>query len=78
MIAKFNGNSSTTIIFCYHFTDASDETDLDTFYNELSSFVRSMPKYNVLIIGGDLIAQKLKTKSTNSAYTARQTEMGST
>ena len=29
----------------------SDETDIITFYNELSSLVRSIPKHNMLIIG---------------------------
>ena len=47
MVATFNGYSTT---------NASDEKDLDTF-NELSSLVRSMPKHNVLIIGGHMNAQ---------------------
>ena len=44
MVAMFNGNPSITIISCYSPTSASDETDLDTFYNELSSLVHSIPK----------------------------------
>ena len=56
MVATFNSNLSTTIIFCYSPTNASDKTDLDAFYNELSSFVRSIPKHNVLIIGEDMNA----------------------
>ena len=39
MVALFDGNLSTTIISCYNPTNASDETDLITVYNELSSFV---------------------------------------
>ena len=31
--------------------------DLFNFYNELSSIVRSIPKDNVIIIGGDMNAQ---------------------
>ena len=57
MIATFNGNSTTAIICCYSPTDASDKTDLNTFYNELSSLVRRVPKHNVLIIGGNMNAQ---------------------
>ena len=57
MVATFNDNYCTTIISCYRPTNASKETDVDTFYNELSSFVRSIPKHNVLIIGGDMKAQ---------------------
>ena len=53
MVTTFNDNSSTKIIY-YSPTNASDETDLITFYNELSSLVHSIPKHNVLIIGGDI------------------------
>ena len=55
--ATFNSNPSTTIIFCYTPINASDKTDLVTFYNELYSIVRSILKYNVLIIGRDMNAQ---------------------
>ena len=58
MVATFSGNPGTTIISSYYnATNACDEADLDTFYNELSSLVRSVPKYNFLIIWGDLNAQ---------------------
>ena len=53
MIATFNGNPSATII-CYSPTNVSEETDL---YNELSSLVRCIPKYNVFIIVADMNAQ---------------------
>ena len=56
MVVLFNGNSGTTII-CNSFTDVRDEKDLIVFYNELSSFVCSIPKHNVLIIDGDMNAQ---------------------
>ena len=56
MVAMFNSNPSTTII-CYSPTSVSNETDLVTFDNELSSLVRSVSKLNVLIIGGDISAQ---------------------
>ena len=52
IVATFNGNLSTKII-CYSPINASVETDLTTFYNQLSPFVRSIPKHNVLIIGKD-------------------------
>ena len=38
------------IISCYNPTNARDEMDLITFYNELSSLSRSIPKHNVLIM----------------------------
>ena len=52
-----NGNPCTTIISCYSPTNASDEKDIDIFYNELSFLICSIPKYNVLIIGGDMNVQ---------------------
>ena len=53
MVATFNGNpgqqwSSATV---------SKETDHITFYKELSFLVRSIPKNNILIIGGYMNAQ---------------------
>ena len=57
MVATFNGNLSATIISCYIPTNISEETDLITFYNELSSLVHSIPKHNILVIGEDMNAQ---------------------
>ena len=57
MVAIFNGNPRATIISCYSPTNVSEETDLITFYDELSSLVRSIPKHNILVIGGDMNAQ---------------------
>ena len=56
MFASFNGNPCTTIVSCYCPTNANDETNIIAFYNELSSFVRHIPKHNVPIIGGDMNA----------------------
>ena len=45
---------------------------LVTFYDELSSLVRSIPKHNMLVIGGDMNAQiGKKTEKTNTASTTR-------
>ena len=56
MVATFNGNLCT-IIICYCPTNASDKTDLVTFCSKLSSLVRSIPKHNILILGGDMNVQ---------------------
>ena len=48
--ATFNGNLCTAIVSCYSPTNASEE--ITPFYNELSSLVRHVPKFNVLIIVG--------------------------
>ena len=57
MAATFNGNPRATIISCYSPTNVSEETELVAFYDELSSLVRSIPKHNMLVIGGDMNAQ---------------------
>ena len=57
MAPTFNGNPIATIISCYSPTNVSDETELVTFYDELSSLVRSIQKHNMLVIGGDMNVQ---------------------
>ena len=44
MAAMLNGNPKATIISCYSPTNVSEETELVTFYEELSSLVHSIPK----------------------------------
>ena len=57
MVATFNGNPSTTIIFCYGPTNVREETYLITFYDEISSLLCSFLKHNDFVIGGDMNAQ---------------------
>ncbi len=56
VIASFNSNPAFTVIACYSPTNVSDEQDVIDFYDDLSPCVRSVPKHNLLIIGGDLNA----------------------
>ena len=70
MAATFNGNPRATII-CYSPTNVSEETGLVTFYDELSSLVRSIPKHNMLVIGGDMNAQI--GKNGNNKYSLHNT-----
>ena len=65
MVSTFDSNRSTRIISCYSPNNARDETDLDVFYNELTSVGRSIPKHNVLIIGGNMNAQIGKKVNNN-------------
>ena len=65
MAATFNGNPKATTISCYSPTNVSEETKLVTFYEELSSLVRSIPKHNLLVIGGDMNAQIRKNRNNN-------------
>ena len=55
-VATFNGNPRATIISSYSPTNVSEDTEFITFYDELSSLVRSIPKHNALVIGGDMNA----------------------
>ena len=71
MAATFNGNPKATIIFCYSPINVSEETELVTFYEELSSIVRSIPKHNLLVIGGDMNA--LIGKNRNNKYRLHNT-----
>ena len=57
MVATFNGNPRATIISYYSPTNVSEETELVAFYDDLYTLVRSIPKHNVLVIGGDMNAQ---------------------
>ena len=69
--ATFNGNPRAKIISCYSPTNVSEETELVTFYDELSSLVRSIPKHNMLVIGGDMNAQI--GKNGNNKYSLHNT-----
>ena len=69
--ATFNGNPRATIISCYSPTNVSEETELVTFCDELSSLVRSIPKHNMLVIGGDMNAQI--GKNGNNEYSLHNT-----
>ena len=62
MVATFNGNPRATIISCYSPTNVRVETELVAFYDELYSLVRSIPKHNVLVIGGDECPNREKRK----------------
>ena len=57
MAATFNGNPRATIISCYSPTNVREKTELVAFYDEFSSLVRSIPKHNKSVIGGDMNAQ---------------------
>ena len=63
MVATFQGNPRATIISCYSPTNVSEETELVTFYDDLSSLGRSIPKHNGLVIGGDINAQIKKNEN---------------
>ena len=76
MVATFNGNPGTKIIFYYSPTNVIEETDLIAFYNGLSSLVRRIPKHNVHIIDGDRNAQIGKIINNKFSLHNRQTELG--
>ena len=71
MAATFNSNPRATILSCYSPTNVSEETELVTFYDELSSLVRSIPKHKVLVIDGYMNAQIGKIR--NNKYSLHNT-----
>ena len=71
LTATFNGNPRATVISCYSPTNVSEETELVAFYAELSSLVRSIPKHNRFVIGGDMNAQI--GKNGNNKYSLHNT-----
>ena len=60
MCVLFNGSLCITIVSYYSPTNVSDETDITTFYDGLSSLAQHIPKHNILIIGRDKKAQICK------------------
>ena len=56
-LLHFNGDPCTTIISCYSHTSTSNETDITTCFNDMSSLAQHIPKHNVLIIGRDVISK---------------------
>ena len=70
MADTFNGNPRATII-CYTPTNVREETEVVAFYDELFSLVRSIPKHNLLVIGGDMNAQI--GKNGNDKYSLHKT-----
>ena len=71
LAATFNGNPRETIISCYSPTNVSEETERVTFDDKLSSLVRSIPKHNLFVIGGDMNAQI--GKNGNNKYSLHNT-----
>ena len=54
MVTTFSDKLIAIIISCYRPTNVSEETELIAFYDQLSTIVHSIPKHNVLVIGGDM------------------------
>ena len=71
MAATFIGNPKATSISCYSPTNVSEETELVTLYEELSSLVHRIPKHNLLVIVGDMNAQIGKNR--NKKYSLHNT-----
>ena len=75
MAVTFNGNSRATIIACYSPTNVSEETELVTFYDELSSLVRCIPKTQCDSHWQRYECPNRGKTETNTAYTTLQIGM---
>ena len=77
-VATFHGNPKPTLISCSSPTNIAYEQEVIDLYDDLSCLVRSVPKHNVLIVGGDLNTQPGKVYTINSHVITHQTEMANT
>ena len=57
LVATFHDNPEPTLISGFSPTNIADEQEVIDLYDDLPSITRSVPKYNVLIIGRDLNPQ---------------------
>ena len=73
--ATFNVNLCSTIISCYCPTNASDEINITTFFDGLSSLAQHIPKHNISIISRDMDAQIGRMNIINLPYTTCQIEI---
>ena len=77
MIVTLNGNLQTTIISCYSPTNVSDETEVDTFYEDLIAVTRQVPKNNIIIIAGHFNAHLGQLDGFKYAYHTQTNRNGS-
>ena len=68
MVATINGNPQATVFSCYSPTNVHEETEVESFYQQLTSITRQVPKHNVLLIGGDFNAQLGQDEGYKFAY----------
>ena len=57
MVSTFNGNPKTTIVSCYSPSDCSGKIEAVEFHSMLQDAIRQLPKYNFVVIDGDMNAQ---------------------
>ncbi|XP_063605720.1 uncharacterized protein LOC134780779 [Penaeus indicus] len=72
--ATFEGNPKTTILPCYSPTNACNDEERDSFYTQLSETIRSLPKHNIHIIGGDMNAKIKPEDCGGYAYNKKTKE----
>ena len=68
MVATFNGNPKKNVISCYSPKNCSDELEIQNFHHQLADSIKNIPKYNVLIIGGDMNAKIYNNKCVGNSY----------
>ena len=68
LIASFNGNPMTNVICCYSPTNSSDEDNVEQFYRQLTQLVKSTPKHNLTVIGGDFSGNIENIESANKSF----------
>ena len=68
IIAIFNGNPEITVVSCYSPTNTAENEEVEEFYCDLAELIKSIPKHNFTLIGGDMNVQIGKIDAKGSSY----------
>ena len=76
LVATFNGNPAATVISCYSPTNVSNVVEREEFYAELAELTKTIPKHNVLLVGGDMNGRIGKSDVKGWVYNETTNENG--
>ena len=76
MSVSFTGDVCTHVVTCHSPTNVSTDTEIEHFYNELSTYVQSFPPHDLVMIVGDLNAHLGKDKCNVNAFYATTNRNG--
>ena len=68
MAVKFSGHLTTHIINCHSPHNATSDMDIEKFYSDLSEYIQSLPKHDLVMITADFNAHLGKDLTTCNAY----------
>ena len=68
MAVKFSGHLTTHIINCHSPHNATSDMDIEKFYSDLSEYIQSLPKHDLVMITADFNAHLGKDLTTCNVY----------